>query len=100
MKPNIGTEVSNIEIAKELAKLNKGIALLFEPNIRRQVEKGELRIIPVDDGEIKMGSFYVMTNREVKLSTPARFFLSLIREQFKKTIHDILDDYKPEVWKQ
>ena len=99
LKPNIGTEVSNIEIAKELAKLNKGMALLFEPNIRRQVEKGELRIIRVEDGEIKMGSFYVMTNREVKLSPPARFFLSLIREQFKKTFHDLLDDYKPEVWK-
>jgi len=100
LKPNIGTEVSNIEIAKELAKQNKGIALLFEPNIRRQVEKDELRIIRVEDGEIRMGAFYVMTHREVKLSLPAKSFLALIKDRFNKDFHVLLDDYKPEVWKQ
>lgn len=98
LKPTIGTEVSNIQLAKELAKQNKGVALLFEPNVRREVEKGELKIIRVEDGEIRMGAFFVVINREVQISPSVESFLATIKEYFNYNFHDLPDDYKPEAW--
>lgn len=98
LKPTIGTEVSNIELAKELARQNKGVALLFGPNVRREVDSGDLKIIRVEDGEIKMGGFYVVTNREVQNSPSVNSFLATTKEYFSHNFHELSDDYKPEAW--
>ena len=98
LKPTIGAEVSNIELAKELAKQNKGVALLFAPNVCREVDRGELKIIRVEDGEIRMGGFYVVTNRKVKISPTVESFLTSIKEYFNSNFHDLPVDYQPEAW--
>lgn len=98
LKPTIGAEVNNIELAKELAKQNKGVALMFEPNVRRDVDRGELKIIPVEDGEIRMGGFYVVTNSEAQLSRSVKSFLALTKEYFKNNFHGLPAEYAPEAW--
>ena len=94
LKPMIGTEVSNIELAKELAKQNKGVALLFEPNIRREVDRGELKIIQVEDGEIRLGAIYVVTNREERLPSSIESFLEMIKEFFDHNFYELPVDQK------
>ena len=98
LKPTIGTEVSNIELAKELARQDKGVALLFEPNVRREVDRGDLKIIRVEDGEIRMGGFYVVINREVQISQALKFCLTTTKEYFNNKCHELPADHKPEDW--
>lgn len=98
LKPTIGTEVSNIELAKELARQDKGVALLFQPNVRREVDRGELKIIRVEDGEIRMGGFYVAINRNVQIIHALKLCLATIKEYFNDKFYELPADYKPEAW--
>lgn len=98
LKPTIGTEVSNIELAKELAKQDKGVALLFQPNVRREVNRGELKIIQVEDGEIRMGGFYVAINRKVQVFHALQSCLTAIKDYFNSEFHELPADYKSEPW--
>ena len=83
LKPLIGAEVSNIGLAKELARQKKGLALMFEPNVREEIAQGQLRIIQVEDGEIKMGAIDVFVNQEERLSPAVESFLILVKKHFK-----------------
>ena len=89
-----------IELAKELAKQDKGVALLFQPNVRREVDRGELKIIPVEDGEIRMGGFYVAINRKVQVFHALKSCLATIKEYFNNKCHELSADYKPEPWER
>jgi DNA-binding transcriptional LysR family regulator len=89
LKPIISTEVSNIELATELAKQNKGVALMFEPNIRREVDRGELKMIHMQDGPIKMGAIDILVNREERLSPSVESFLTTIKEHFNRSLYEI-----------
>ncbi|MCX5813765.1 MAG: substrate-binding domain-containing protein, partial [Proteobacteria bacterium] len=81
LKPQIGAEVDNIEFAKTLAKQKKGIALMFQPNIREELANGTLTIIPVEDGEIWLG-IDVLTNKEASSSPIIEAFFTIIKEHF------------------
>jgi DNA-binding transcriptional LysR family regulator len=81
LKPQIGAEVDNIEFAKILARQKKGIALMFLPNVREELANNSLTIIPVEDGEIRLG-IDVLTNKETALSTVMEAFLNIIKEHF------------------
>ncbi|MGD0489356.1 MAG: LysR family transcriptional regulator [Syntrophorhabdales bacterium] len=81
LKPLIGAEVDNIEWAKELTRQNLGIALMFLPNVREEVARGSLKIVPVTDGEIKLG-IDILMNRETALSPAVEAFLQVIRGHF------------------
>ena len=90
LKPLIGTEVSNIGLAKELALQKKGLAFMFEPNIREEVACGRLKKIQIEDGEIRMGAIDVLTNQMERLSPAVESFLLLIKEQFKGKFNEII----------
>jgi DNA-binding transcriptional LysR family regulator len=81
LTPIIGTEVDNIEFAKELARQKKGISFMFEPNIREEVTRGDLRIIEMEDGPIRVGAIDVLLNKEV-VSPAAQAFLKVLTEHF------------------
>lgn len=95
LHPTIGTEVSNIELAKELAKQNKGVAFLFGPNVRREVDRGELKIIRMEDGEIRLGAFYVVTRHEEQDSAAVDSCLTSIKKYFNKHFYELPADYEP-----
>ncbi|MFZ7112959.1 MAG: LysR family transcriptional regulator [Desulfatiglandales bacterium] len=83
LKPLIGAEVSNIELAKQLARQKKGVAVMFEPNIQEEIAQGQLRIVQVEDGKISMGAIDVLVNQEERLSPAVESFLILIKKHFK-----------------
>ncbi|MBI5585042.1 MAG: LysR family transcriptional regulator [Deltaproteobacteria bacterium] len=89
LKPQIGTEVNNIGLAKELALQRKGVAFMFEPNVREEVADGRLKIIPVEDGEIRMGAIDVVVNQGERLSPAVESFLMLIKGHFKDKFSEI-----------
>lgn len=98
LKPIIGSEVCNIELAKELTKQNKGIAFMFEPNVHQEVARGELKIIHVESGEIRMGAIDVLVRREKRLSPSVESFLSMIKKHFNNKLHELDPEQKPEAW--
>ncbi len=90
LNPLIGTEVSNIGLAKELALQKKGLAFMFEPNVRGEVASGRLRQIQLEDGEIRMGAIDVLTNQMERFSPAVESFLMLIKEHFKGKFNEII----------
>ncbi|MDR3568654.1 MAG: LysR family transcriptional regulator [Syntrophobacteraceae bacterium] len=89
INPLIGAEVNNVELAKQLARQKKGIAFMFEANIREEVEAGRLRVIPTEDGNIRMGGIDVLVNKEERLSPTVESLLAVIREHFKGCLHEM-----------
>ena len=81
LTPSVGTEVDNLECIKGLAREMRGIALMFLPNVRDDLALGRLKIIPLLDGEIRLGIDIVM-NRELAMSPVLEAFLKVIREYF------------------
>ena len=89
LKPTIGAEVNNIELAKELTRQNKGVALMFEPNIRQEIACGELKIIKLEDGKTNLGVIDILINREERLSPSVESFLMMLKEHFNTTLCEI-----------
>jgi DNA-binding transcriptional LysR family regulator len=89
LTPNIGAEVNNIYLAKELARQKKGLAFMFEPNIRQEVDRGELKVIPMEDGPIKMGAIDILVHREERLSPSVESFLMVVKEYFNNSLNEI-----------
>jgi DNA-binding transcriptional LysR family regulator len=85
LKPLIGVETDNILFMKMLVQQKRGIAFMYEPNIREEVASGEARIIEVESGEIKLGGIDILVHRE-NVSPTARAFLALVKERFDGTI--------------
>ena len=85
LTPMIGAEVDNVECAKQLARQKKGVALVFLPYIREDVALGKLAIIPVVDGEIRLG-IDIVTHREMPVSPMLRVFMGLIEKHFSYSL--------------
>jgi DNA-binding transcriptional LysR family regulator len=85
LTPLIGAEVDNVECAKQLARQNKGVALVFLPNVAEEVAQGRLTIIPIADGEIKLG-IDVARNSEMAASPVLRAFLDVIEQHFSSLL--------------
>ena len=81
LTPFIGAEADNIEFVKELARQKKGVALVFLPHVREEVAQGRLTIIPITDGEIRLG-IDIVTNQERAVSPVLAAFLGLAEKYF------------------
>jgi DNA-binding transcriptional LysR family regulator len=79
--PLIGAEVDNVECAKELVRQKKGLALMFFPNVREEVARKSLAIIPITDGVITLG-IDIVQNEEMATSPVIKAFLGIIEEHF------------------
>jgi DNA-binding transcriptional LysR family regulator len=88
LKPLIGVETDNIQFMKELALQKTGVALMYEPNIREDVARGDMKIIEMEDGEIKLGGIDVLVHCDNPCPT-VRSFLALIKERFEGIIHEV-----------
>lgn len=88
-QPVIGAEVSNLELAKQLALQKKGVAVMFETNIREEIANGRLKIIRVEDDEIKMGAIDVLVNKEDRPSPAVEYFLKAAKKYFKGNLTEM-----------
>jgi DNA-binding transcriptional LysR family regulator len=89
LKPLIGAEVNNMELAKQLARQKKGIAFMFETNIVEEVENKRLNIIGVEDGKICMGAIDVLVNKEDRLSPTVEALLALTKIHFGGNVFEM-----------
>lgn len=89
--PIIGAEVDNIEVAKQLALQNKGIALMFHPCIIEEVGQGRLTIIPLAENELRLG-IDIVTNQEASISPLLRVFMDVAEKHFNYPLEYPLDD--------
>ncbi len=88
LQPLIGVEVDNVAFMKRLAIENKGLAFMYEPIIRDEVSRGDLKIIRVEGGELSLGGIDILVPREI-ISPVASAFLGLIRERFGEKVREM-----------
>lgn len=81
LNPLVGAEVDNVECAKELARQKKGIAFMFLPNVKEELALQKLKIIPVIDGEIRIG-IDIAWNKEMSPAPLSNAFLNVIKKHF------------------
>ena len=76
--------VGFIYFIEEHARFARVIAPLFE-----EVDRGELKVIPMKDGKIIMGAIDILVNREERLSPSVESFLMMVKEYFNRSLCEI-----------
>ncbi len=77
--PSVIIEASSLDFIVGYVKQNKGVSFMFEPDIKEELEKGTLKVIPIDEGNIMLFTDIVSYN-EKSLSPPAEAFLKMVGE--------------------
>lgn len=77
--PSVIIEASSLDFIMDYVKQNKGVSFMIEPDIKEELEKGILKIIPIDEGSITLFTDFIYHN-EKALSPPAEAFLKMVGE--------------------
>lgn len=80
ISPTIGAEVDNVEAMNRLIRQDKGVALMFLPNITQEIADRELVVLPLDSGEVSVGIDVVMGN-DTDIPSVCRAFVALMAER-------------------
>ena len=85
IKPSVIIEAGSLDFIAEYVEQGKGVSFMFEHDIEEELEKGILKVIPIEEGNI---SFYadIIYHSEKSLSPPAKAFLDLAEELKGKLI--------------
>jgi DNA-binding transcriptional LysR family regulator len=83
--PSIGAEIDSVECMKQLIREGKGVALMFLPNVQKELDLQQLKVLPLPDGGARIG-VDIVHRREVHLSRPCENFLSLVKKHFGAAI--------------
>jgi len=83
--PSVITEASSLDFIVGYVKQNKGVSFMFEPDIKEELEKGTLKVIRVEEGNIIFFTDIVYHGEE-PLSPPAQAFLKMVAELKGKLI--------------
>lgn len=77
--PSVIIEASSLDFIVGYVKQNKGVSFMFEPDIKEELEKGTLKIIPVEEGNIVFFTD-IIYHSEKSLSPPSQAFLKMVTE--------------------
>jgi DNA-binding transcriptional LysR family regulator len=77
--PSMIIEASSLDFIMEYVIQNKGVSFMIEPDIKEELEKGILKIIPTNEGNIILFTDFIYHN-EKSLSPPAEAFLKMVGE--------------------
>jgi DNA-binding transcriptional LysR family regulator len=77
--PSVITEASSLDFIVGYVKQNKGVSFMFEPDIREELEKGTLKVIRVEEGNIIFFTDLIY-HSEKSLSPPSQAFLKMVNE--------------------
>jgi len=72
-------EANSLDFIMDYVKQNKGVSFMIEPDIKKELEEGILKIIPIDEGNITLFTDFIYHN-EKALSPPAEAFLKMVGE--------------------
>jgi len=77
--PSMIIEASSLDFIMGYVKQNKGVSFMIEPDIKEELEKGILKIIPIDEGSITLFTDFIYHN-EKSLPPAAEAFLKMVGE--------------------
>ena len=79
IRPSVIIEAGSLDFIVRYVKQGKGISFMFEPDIKEELEKGLLKVIPIEEGNV---SFFtdIVYHAEQPLSPPAQAFLRIVEE--------------------
>lgn len=83
IKPSVLIEAGSLDFIIGYIEQGKGVSFMFEPDIKRELERGILKIIPVEEGNISFHTDIFFLNK-VSLSPPAQAFLKMVGELKKE----------------
>ena len=78
--PSVVVETNNPDFTVEYVKQNKGVSFMFEPDIKEELGKGTLKIIPIEEGPVISSAEIIYYQSEESLSLPAQVFLKMLEE--------------------
>jgi len=79
IKPSTIIEAGSLDFIVGWAEQGKGVSFMFEPDIKKELERGILKIIPIEEGNILFHTDIFFLNEET-LSPPAQTFLKMVGE--------------------
>ncbi len=88
IRPSVIIEAGSLDFIVRYVKQGKGISFMFEPDIKEELEKGLLKVIPIEEGNVVFFTDIVY-HAEQPLSPPAQAFLKIVeeaKEQFKREL--------------
>jgi DNA-binding transcriptional LysR family regulator len=77
--PSVIIEASSLDFIVGYVKQNKGVSFMFEPDIKEELEKGTLKVIRVEEGNIIFFTDLIY-HTEKSLSPPGQAFLKMVGE--------------------
>jgi DNA-binding transcriptional LysR family regulator len=82
--PSVIIEASSLDFIVGYVKQNKGVSFMFEPDIKEELEKEALKVIPIEEGNIIFFTDLIYDS-EKSLSPPAQAFTKMV-EELKRTL--------------
>lgn len=83
--PSVILEASSLDFIVGYVKQNKGVSFMFEPDIKEELEKGTLKVISVEEGNIVFFTD-IIYHSEKSLSPPSQAFLKMVKELKKESV--------------
>jgi DNA-binding transcriptional LysR family regulator len=77
--PSVILEASSLDFIVGYVKQNKGVSFMFEPDIKEELEKGTLKVISIEEGNIIFFTD-IIYHSENSLSPPSQAFLKMVGE--------------------
>ena len=77
--PSVIIEASSLDFIVGYVKQNKGVSFMFEPDIKEELEKGTLKVITIEEGNIIFFTD-IIYHSEKSLSPPSQAFLKMVNE--------------------
>jgi DNA-binding transcriptional LysR family regulator len=77
--PSVIIEASSLDFIVGYVKQNKAVSFMFEPDIKEELEKGTLKVILIEEGNIIFFTD-IIYHGEKSLSPPAQAFMKMVGE--------------------
>lgn len=87
--PSVILEASSLDFIMGYVKQGRGVSFMFELDIKEELERGILRVIPIEEGNIIFFTD-IIYHSEISLSPPAQAFLKMVKElktEIKEQFH-------------
>jgi len=79
IRPSVIVEAGSLDFIVRYVKQGRGVSFMFEPDIKDELEKGILKVISLEEGNIIFFTD-IIYNSEKFLSPPAQAFLKMVEE--------------------
>jgi DNA-binding transcriptional LysR family regulator len=83
--PSVITEASSLDFIVGYVKQNKAVSFMFEPDIKEELERGTLKVIFIEEGNIIFFTD-IIYHSEKTLSPPGQAFLNVVSDLKRESV--------------